>query len=118
MAYDTGSTVLTIFEDEVPLFYGAPVNSLNLPRRLFDSVGPRVLRSVFPMQMRIITSDHHEIMLDWRRVQACVLPKLHGVPRLSPKDLELELYTCTTPRTNTLYVAINQTELIQLLPDV
>jgi hypothetical protein len=116
MCHDTGSSLLTLFKDEIILLYNRPVESLNFRRKFVRTTMGNTSRYCFPIEMRIITTSHGEVVMDWTKVNACVVPFLADSKRLSPKELERTLYTCMTPRTGNLYVAVNKTQLVGLVP--
>ena len=116
MCHDTGSSALTIFPDEVVLLYNRPAPLLPFTRQpILTSLGV-IIRPCFPIEMRIISTDHTEVVSDWQKVTAFVAPLFPESKRLSPRVLEQTLFTCMTPSAGNLYVAVNKTQLFALIP--
>jgi hypothetical protein len=97
-------------------FFGATVQEMNLDQLVVRGASTRRRCYGIDMYMRIITPDHRLTVLDWRRVRAIVLPKLPHDVRVSPKDLESNLFTCITPHTLNLYVGDNKSQLFRIVP--
>jgi hypothetical protein len=115
MAHDTGSSVLTIYEDELTSLFGQKIHpSMLVSTDILTPGGMEQTRTIL-LQLRIVTADHQKTVLDWKAVKGLVRPQFAGSNRLSPNVLEKNLFACTSPHTNSLYVARSKTALFHLL---
>jgi hypothetical protein len=115
MGYDTGSTVLTLFEDEVELMYGTQFANIWLPQYpVLTAGGTRMMPEIW-VDMRVITSNYGKVLIDWQDTIATVERRTSGAARLSPKSFEMGLFSCTTPRLN-LHVGVNKSQMVQEVP--
>jgi hypothetical protein len=116
MAHDTGSSVLTLFQDEVELMYSTTLANLNLVNgSLKIASGSLPCRFLF-VSMRILKSDHRAIVVDWKPAHVSVMPRTPMDVRLSPQNLERDLYTCMSPKTMNLHVGCNKSQMVSEVP--
>jgi len=112
MAHDTGSTVMTLFIDEVEGMYGTQIVNIGQCslRRLQLAAGVVWAHNLL-VQLRVLTPDCLSYVLDWQPVTAYAIPRTIRSTRLSPSVVEEQLYTCMVPRRMDLYVGSNKTEM-------
>jgi hypothetical protein len=117
MAHDTGSTVQTLFIDEVEGMYGTQIANIGpcSLRRLQLAAGV-VWAHHLLVQLRVLTPDCLSYVLDWQPVTAYVIPRTIRSTRLLLSVVEEQLYTCMVPRRMDLYVGSNKTEMREDVP--
>jgi hypothetical protein len=118
MGYDTGSTSLSIFTDELPTLVGLqgiPLAALvqiqiRTPTGISDAY-------ILPFYMRVLTENHQHTLIDWHLERAIVSPRpdLNAV-RLSSLSLDRTLFVCTSPYTRRLYAAQYKTRCFRIVP--
>jgi hypothetical protein len=115
MGYDTGSTELNLFEEEVERMYGTQFANLWLPQYPVLTAGGTCMMSGIWVDMRVITSDYGKVLINWQDTTATVERRTSGAARLCPKSFEMGLFSCTTPRLN-LHVGVNKSQMVQEVP--
>lgn len=112
MSYDTGSDSIFIHPDEY---------SLLIPHYLISPIdvetvdGLRNLPRVPGLEARVVTttSEHDAVLLDWTGMEGIVNESRH---RIGSELLDDNLFVCSHPGLNKLYVAKNKTNLIARMP--
>jgi hypothetical protein len=112
MAYDTGSNMLTIFEEELDLFYGLP-NPV-LPKLFVETAAGVVETPTMPVEVRLVVMSVG-VLQDWYSCTVVVIPRSPGSIRLSP--VMPPWYLCLDPD-NELWVAKSKTKLGRIVPSM
>jgi hypothetical protein len=115
MGYDTGSTELTLFEDEVELMYDTQFADLWIPEYSILTAGGTCMMPGLSVDMRVIMSDYGKVLMDWQGTTATVERRTSGAARLSPKSFGMGRFSCMTPRLN-LHVGVNKSQMVQEVP--
>ena len=112
MGYDTGSNMLTIFQHE--LFVLFTLTGIQALRWVPVNVaGGQVLSRQCDVDMRILSEDESQLLLNTHTVTATVV--MDG-SRLSSDSLQQHTFVCTHPRTRRVYISKNKTQLLRLMP--
>jgi hypothetical protein len=113
MAYDTGSTNLTIFVDELnllqfPLF--------PLPTTVVQTAGRIINTWQLALELRVITDDHQLVLRDWHNQMAVITVRSSpAATRLSSKSLNGQFFVCERPSDRRLFVARHKTPLNKMM---
>jgi len=113
MAYDTGSTNLTIFVDELNLLI-SPL--LLLPTVVVQTAGGVIYSWQLALELRVIAADHQQVLRDWHDEEAVVTVRSSPTAsRLSSKSLNGQFYVCERPSDRRLFVALHKTPLNKMM---
>lgn len=112
---DTGSNILTLFDDDFP-FLGntAGYSGWLQPVRIVDANGNRPLFRRLNVQVRMVRDDNTP-WGDWMEETAIVRVQGPNVPRLSGPGIRAHLYFATAPGNHTVAVASTKGGLVSLL---
>jgi len=115
MSYDTGSDSIFIHPDEYSRLIPLEKHKL-IPPIDVETVDSFIeLPRVPGLEARVVstTSEHDAVLLDWTAVEGTVNESRH---RIGSELLNDNLFVCSHPGLNRLYVAKNKTNLIARMP--
>lgn len=112
---DTGSNILTLFEDDFP-FLGnrAGYSGWLQPAQVADANGNEQFFPCIRVQVQMVRDDNTP-WGDWMEETAIVRVGVPNVPRLSGPGIRAHLYFATAPGNHTIAVASTKGGLVSLL---
>jgi len=108
MAYDTGSTALTIWNTELSLL-GVNPNILN-QTTLQTATGITTSYALW-LELRVLNQNEDRSLVDWQVEETSVRPAFLGAHRLSSKTLNGRFFILENPTNLELLVASSKTQL-------
>ena len=114
MAYDTGSTNLIVFHDEVQLLASHPIFPLQATA-VQTSMG-LTHRWQLRLQFRVLADNNQRVLRNWHDELATIIVRTSpSAIRLSSKSLNSQFFVCERPSDRRLFVARHKTPLNKMM---
>jgi len=114
MAYDTGSTNLIIFQDELQVL--TPFSIFPLQATAVHTSAGLTYCWQLRLQLRVLADNNQRVLRNWHdEIATAMVRQSPGSIRLSSKSLNGQFFVCERPSDLRLFVARHKTPLNKIM---